>query len=318
MIMNIICVKGTSLHAVTMIIGLAATLISQTSCAKHDVFPELKGPYLGHRPPRNIPELFPCRISADLAIDSIPLFAKEGCSLIFKGSGPSGSALYLMELKGGTWTRPLKMFPLSRHEDRHFFIAPDGGRLFFTSRRPLQPGGNETEDPNIWSIKVNSSDWSSPKPLPNPINTPRPEFYSTTSLAGTLFFSGYSDGSNCDILYSPSENGEYIDIKNAGPAINTVHVDGDPYIAPDESYLIFLSNRPGGFGQHDFYVSFRKADGSWTIPDHFDKAINSEANDVCPLVSPDGRVFFFSSNRTGSYEIYWVDANVIDDMKPEN
>jgi Tol biopolymer transport system component len=295
-------------------------LLTLFACARQkqsDKFPALKGPYLGLTPPGNTPELFPTRISSDLEIDSIPLFAENGRSLIFKGRRTQDSAVCFMEEKNGTWSKPRKMFRLSLHEDRHFFLSPDGGRIFFTSRRPLQSGGKETEDPNLWVIEINNFKWGPPQPLPPPINTPNPEFYSTASFSGTLYFSGYSEDSNCDILYSPLENGKYTEIRNPGLAINTQYVDGDPYVPPDESYLLFLSNRPGGFGQHDFYISFRKADGSWTEPVHLDKNINSEANDVCPLVSPDGRFFFFSSNRTGRYEIYWVDANEIQKVKPK-
>jgi Tol biopolymer transport system component len=295
-------------------------LLTLFACARQkqsDKFPALKGPYLGLTPPGNTPELFPTRIASDLEIDSIPLFAENGRSLIFKGRRTQDSAVCFMEEKNGTWSKPRKMFRLSPHEDRHFFLSPDGGRIFFTSRRPLQSGGKETEDPNLWVIEINNFKWGPPQPLPPPINTPNPEFYSTASFSGTLYFSGYSEDSNCDILYSPLENGKYTEIRNPGLAINTQYVDGDPYVPPDESYLLFLSNRPGGFGQHDFYISFRKADGSWTEPVHLDKNINSEANDVCPLVSPDGRFFFFSSNRTGRYEIYWVDANEIQKVKPK-
>jgi hypothetical protein len=280
-------------------------------------FPILKGPYLGLTPPGKTPELFSTRLSADLEIDSIPLFAKNGLSHIFKGRGIQDNAVYSMEEKNGTWSQPRKMFPLSPHEDRHFFLIPSGERIFFTSRRPLRPGEKETEDPNIWMIEVNNSLWGPPHLLPPPINTPNPEFYASVSIRGTLYFSGYSEDSNCDILCSLLDNGTYTEIRNPGPPVNTPYVDGDPYISPDESYLIFLSDRPGGFGQHDFYMSFRQADGSWTEPAHLDKDINSEANDVCPLVSPDGRYFFFSSNRTGRYEIYWADAGFIAALKPD-
>jgi hypothetical protein len=99
-------------------------------------------------------------------------------------------------------------------------------------------------------------------------------------------------------------NGEYSRSKRLGEITNTEYIDGDPYIAPDESYMIFLSNKPEGLGEHDFYISYQKKDGSWTPPKNLGKPINSERNDVCPLVTDDGKSFFFFSNRTDRYEIY--------------
>jgi len=102
--------------------------------------------------------------------------------------------------------------------------------------------------------------------------------------------------------------------ENLGPPINTAAGDDLPFIAPDESYLIFASDRPGGLGYRDLYVSFR-VDDAWSEPVNLGAPINSEAWDIYPSLSPDGRYLFFTRrtawNATDDSDIYWVDAAVI-------
>ena len=76
-------------------------------------------------------------------------------------------------------------------------------------------------------------------------------------------------------------------------------------IAPDESYMIVNSSgRPDDLGNSDLYISFKREDGSWTRLKNMGKIINSPETDYCPMLSPDG-------------DIYWVDAKIIDAFKKE-
>ncbi len=95
-----------------------------------------------------------------------------------------------------------------------------------------------------------------------------------------------------------------------------------PWVAPDESWLVFASWREGGLGRCDLYVSFREADGHWGDPLPLPAGINSEANERFPTLSPDGRILFFLSSRprpsvdpcgpgNGSGDVYWVDARIL-------
>ena len=94
-------------------------------------------------------------------------------------------------------------------------------------------------------------------------------------------------------------------------AINTENYEADVFVAPDESYLIFCSTRPGGQGRGDLYVSFRNEDGNWTEAKSMGDKINTRNLELCPCVSSDGHYFFYTSNE----DIYWVDAKVIDEMR---
>jgi hypothetical protein len=294
-----------------------ALLTFFAGCSKQDTYPALTGRYLGQKPPGDLPEIFKSRISSNIELEGIPYFAKSGKLLVYKGSSASKEGIFIMEEKEGIWTSPQKVLALSPFDDRHFILTPDGKRIFFTSRRPVDPGAEPAKNPNLWILENTISGWSQPQPLKAPINTDQAEFYSTVTEDGTLYFTRSIIDDSADIYRSRLVNREYARVERLDAPINTRFVDGDPYIAPDESYMIFLSNRPGGFGEHDFYISFPLKDGSWTQPKNLRKDINSEGNDVCPLVTDDGKYFFFCSNRTGRYEIYWVDAKFIEELKPD-
>jgi len=115
----------------------------------------------------------------------------------------------------------------------------------------------------------------------------------------------------------------------------------DPFIAPDESYIIFASDRPDGFGGGDLHVSFRQDDGTWGEAINLGSTINSPQTDFCPSVTKDGKYLFFSSRRPyeGTYpnislayraeldveaenpeqnvDVYWVDARVLEQFREE-
>jgi Tol biopolymer transport system component len=110
--------------------------------------------------------------------------------------------------------------------------------------------------------------------------------------------------------------GQYRDVENLGAPINTKYHEVDPFIAPNESYLIFCSEKPGGFGRADIYVTFRSKRGEWSEPVNMGENINSSHSEYIPYVTPDGRYFFFTSNKSGDRDIYWVDAKVVGDLNP--
>lgn len=87
---------------------------------------------------------------------------------------------------------------------------------------------------------------------------------------------------------------------NLGPTVNSAFVEFTPEISADELSLYFSSNRPGGSGSNDLWVSRRGAvDASWGTPFNLGPVINSSGNDGAPHLSRDGHRLFFTSNRAG-------------------
>jgi Tol biopolymer transport system component len=88
-------------------------------------------------------------------------------------------------------------------------------------------------------------------------------------------------------------------------------------LAPDESYLIFCSDRAGGYGKDDMYIVLARQDGRWTTPLNMGSLVNSPHEEYIPYVTPDGKYFFFTSNKSGDRDIYWMDARIIDRLRSE-
>ena len=95
--------------------------------------------------------------------------------------------------------------------------------------------------------------------------------------------------------------------------MNSEWDEGDVYVSPDETYMIHVAGgRPDSLGGSGLYVSFRQPDGTWGQDIHLGDGINSEDIDYCPMVTPDGKYFFFTQGN----DVMWVDMAVIESHRP--
>jgi hypothetical protein len=79
---------------------------------------------------------------------------------------------------------------------------------------------------------------------------------------------------------------------------------------------IYFARAPEKRISYHLYICFRLADGSWSQA-HKSAILNTEDSDWCPAVSPDGKYLFFTRKRTGKGDIYWVDAKIIEELRPK-
>jgi Tol biopolymer transport system component len=287
--------------------------------AQQDNFPKLTGPYLGQKPPGMTPEIFASGI--------ITTDISEGCSgwgnnmeyFIFQRWIDGKSHLYIMNQLNGVWTKPGLLPFVDRYQVGDFTIAPDGKTLAFASNILIDEIGSEGEGGNIWLVEKTLTGWGEPKQIGKPINTKYHDSYPSMASNGNIYFFSRKPGGygQSDIYFSKFIGGKYQEPVNLGKNINTEYHEWDPYIAPDESYMIFCSTMPGGFGEDDFYVSFKQNDGSWSKPVNMGEEINSEKSENRPYVSPDGKYFFYTSTRCGNRDIYWVSSKIITLLKRE-
>ncbi len=215
------------------------------------------------------------------------------------------------------WSRPQPAPFDSRYGDGDFTAAPDGKTLYFTSSRPLDGKNMEPIPSNIWVTTIKDGEWSKPHPLGPSLNTEYGESYPAVTEKGTIYFFSRRPGGfgKADIYRSRLKNGDYTEAENLGSVINTGYEEWDPFIAADESFLVFCSTKPGGFGRDDLYISFRRQDGTWTKPLNLGEDFNSYIMDNRPCVTPDGKYFFFISGKSGNRDVYWVDAKFITKLK---
>jgi len=90
-----------------------------------------------------------------------------------------------------------------------------------------------------------------------------------------------------------------------GAEINGEGTDHCPYIAPDESFIIFSRFGDAGAG---FFISYKDKSGKWLAP----VKIHEELEGACPLISPDGKFFFLNSDG-----IFWMPAKFVEGLRPK-
>lgn len=304
-------------------------------------FPKLSGPYLGQTAPGVEPVLFaPGIISTGLAeLNSV--FAPDGAEFYYAVDIGVDWVIMVTRQIDGEWSEP-EVAPFTRSSSGvDLCISSDGGRLFFCSNRSRAGGAVPENDMDIWYVdRIDDGSWSAPVNLAA-VNSDWAEFYPCLTDDDTLYFlslrpGGFGGG---DIYRSRLVNGSYAVPENLGPVINNSGNQGDAFVAPDESYLIFNSRGHDiapGYGS--LYISFRDADDSWSRPNNLGLAMTADRSDFCPMLSPDGKYFFFSSARprfgeggaitwqslheaqsrpeNGNTDLYWMDASFIDQLRP--
>ncbi|MCY1018059.1 TolB family protein [Pyxidicoccus sp. MSG2] len=202
----------------------------------------------------------------------------------------------------GHWSTPVKPRFATEWSNADPHIAPDGRSVFFISNRP-HPGetaARATHD--LWVASLQADDeWGEATRLPSPVNDANTDEWSPAVAAnGNLYFGAERPGTHgdSDLWVSRLVDGVYQPPENLGDAINTRAAEVEPWIAPDERYLLFSAlRRADGVGSYDLYVSQRLPGGGWEKARLLGGGINSPDRDFNQSVSPDGKWLYFSSNR---------------------
>src|ERR1051326_5958835 len=88
---------------------------------------------------------------------------------------------------------------------------------------------------------------------------------------------------------------------NLGPEINTDYWESSPSLSPDKKTLYFSSNRPGGYGGKDLYVSYRNANGKWSKAENMGPLVNSKGDELAPFIHADNNTLYFTSDGLPGY-----------------
>jgi len=212
--------------------------------------------------------------------------------------------------RDGVWSKfePLPFVWGEGRDGGEPFITADGRELFFVSARegtdPEETGAAgsagiaQSGETDIYVMRRSGGEWLAPVRLGPPVNSRSSEWHPTLADDGALYFAserGRQDG-KADIYFARRDkSGKFEAVERLPAPINLDDSnDSDPFIAPDGSYLIFHSDRSGGFGEHDLYISFRKKDGGWSEPRNMGAGINSAVWEMGPSVTRDGKLLLFT------------------------
>lgn len=284
-----------------VVIGLATQ--SGPAFAGAEEMPKLTGSYLGQTPPGTTPKIFAPGFVSTGDHEFSCTFSPDGREFYFaRGTGPNNAkAIMVTRLADGAWTAPARAFPSFENEHFEPHITPDGKTMFFMAFNPAP--GKTRPDIDLFRAERTDAGWGLPQHMEQPFN-PAGCMFATTTRGGAIYTTDAKAG---DIVRSVPAEGRYQPFENLGAPVNTEAFEAYPFIAPDESYLLYNVMAQGSGG---LMVSFRGADGKWSAP----KKVELGMMGGSPCVSPDGKYLFFVSGRPG--EIYWVDMEIVRSLKP--
>ncbi|MFT3948469.1 MAG: OmpA family protein [Agriterribacter sp.] len=147
--------------------------------------------------------------------------------------------------------------------------------------------------------------WTKAKGIDGDINSNFNEGAQNISQDGEwLVFTGcnFPEGlGSCDLFISTKTKKGWSAPQNPGEPLNTEFWESSPCLSPDKRELYFSSNRPGGFGGKDIYVSRKLPDGRWSEPENLGDKINTIGDESCPFVHADNQTLYFTSNGLTGY-----------------
>jgi outer membrane protein OmpA-like peptidoglycan-associated protein len=179
-------------------------------------------------------------------------------------------------------------------------ITADNLLIYTTIKAPVNNiNGRDILEEDFYLSRFFKGVWAKVLPLGPPVNTDGNEGALCISPDGMdMYFAGCNrkDGlGSCDIYHATRIGNSWTVPQNCGPGLNSAKWDTQPSIAPDGKTLYFTSNRPGGKGSSDIWISVLQDDGSWSLPENLGDSINTPELEMNPFIHPDGKTLYFAS-----------------------
>ena len=265
---------------------LSIFMINSKSYSQNE-FPDLEGPYMGQKTPGMIAEPFASDIISTKGWEVGGVFSQDMKEFYFTTDNGKGTPVTVLGFRqrNNIWTKYTEF-----ERKGEILFSPDGKRMHMAEGYKDRIGGDRKD----WGVMRLSA-----------------------SAKGSYVFYDYK---NKVIRISTFKEGKRQSPIAMGSMINTGKFTAHPFIASDESYIIWDSVRKGGYGGSDLYISFKQKDASWGAAINMGDKINSDKNDNGANVTSNGEYMFFNRRMddTGdNIDIYWVDAKIIEKLRPK-
>jgi outer membrane protein OmpA-like peptidoglycan-associated protein len=214
--------------------------------------------------------------------------------------------------------RPLK-YPINQFKQQYFpVLSADQSSLFFIKR--------DASEQIYVAKKTDQGDWSEPVPIDSAITSKYNEGTCSVSADGrTMVFTSCMrhDGfGSCDLYITHKTGAHWSKPKNIGRPINSSAWDSQPALTADGKTLFYVSDRKGGIGQRDIWVSYSLEEGGWSNPKNLGPDINTSSDDISPYIHVNEQTLFFATDaRTGfgGFDIYFSEKDSSGNWgEPEN
>jgi len=188
-------------------------------------------------------------------------------------------------------------------------VTADEQELIFTRRLGVT---DEYDEDMVISTKDNKGQWTTPQSISPIINTRYNEGTCTISADGRqlIFTSCVGMNGRCDLFESRKTGDTWSVPKNLGQQVNSPAWESQPSLSADGRILYFVSDRKGGLGRADIYVSVQHAPGMWTKARNLGPGVNTVYDERSPFIHVNGRTLFFATDGRpgfGGFDIFWSD-----------
>ncbi|WP_424961955.1 OmpA family protein [Ekhidna sp.] len=197
-------------------------------------------------------------------------------------------------------------------------VTIDDASIFFTKRDDVRG------DEDIVVSYKKEGKWLPAKSVSARINTPLNEGACTVSADGRTMIFTSCDGRNslgsCDLYITNRVGDIWTQPKNLGKPVNSLYWESQPSLSADGKTLYFASNRRGGFGGRDIWVTKYEKD-QWSVPENLGKTINTRKDETTPFIHPNGVSLYFSGNGypgMGGYDLYQAQKKDSTWTEPKN
>ena len=279
---------------------------SLTINAQHSEFSVLTGPYLGQTTPGITPIKFAAGIISTEAHEYACSFSPDGSEFYFTRQ----NKVMFTRLVDSVWMEPIAT-SFAGNFSFEPFVTPDNKRIYYQTGK-VSEGQMLMYTMYADRIKDGWSEEKDPGAAFNPMKT----MHISMANNGNIYTTDISGGMGSESLgIIKMENGKYNKLERMGDPFNKTSNQQHPWIAPDESYIIFTIRRPDHDPVSVLFCSFKDKQGKWTEP--VELKLGMEAGQ--PYVSYDGKYLFFSAGnpRVGA-DIYWVSIKIIEELRPRD
>ncbi|HKU80424.1 MAG TPA: hypothetical protein VJQ42_11330 [Rhodanobacteraceae bacterium] len=209
--------------------------------------------------------------------DTAPAFVPDGSTVIFARGKGTSRRLYVSHHHDGRWSKPDEAPFSGRWMDIEPAMSPDGSYLVFISNRPAKSGGKALDGyfggklhtgrgGNLWRVAFRDGKWGMPVRLPDAVNASTSMYSPAVAADGSLYFTRPDPHTGHTRLYASRRVGGRYQPSRPVTFSDGVASDYDPAVAPDQSFIVFSSDRAPTPPNHSgLFIAFA-AHGAWSTP----------------------------------------------------
>jgi hypothetical protein len=200
----------------------------------------------------------------------------------------------------------------SKNDDHSPLISADGSMLFFTTRRPssysaTMPDGQHSEKIYFSKRNEKTGEWAKPIIINKLFRSEGHESCVSLSADGNELYLFRNDIKGKNLYVCNFDGSTWSEPVKLAKPVNSDFNETHITLSPDKSLAYFTSDRPGGLGGLDIYQVRRLPNGQWSLPKNLGPGINTPYDEETPMLHPDGKTIYFSSeghNSIGGLDIF--------------